>query len=255
MLIDTHAHLTYPPLSDETDQVIARAQQAGVMRILTVGTSPEDSRSAVALAEKYENIFAIVGIHPNDANAYPSLDELRPLLLSPKVLALGETGLDYHHSDADHENQHRLFIQHIELARETHLPLIIHCREAFDDTLSILGTSGREARGVFHCFSGTPEQATFLIEQGWLISFSGTVTFKNAQEVRRSALAVGPDHILVETDCPFLSPEPVRKIRPNEPAFVAHTARFLADLFGLPLECFSEKTFQNAQKVFGPKLI
>ncbi|NLE29786.1 MAG: TatD family hydrolase [Phycisphaerae bacterium] len=178
MLIDTHAHLTYPPLSDETDQIIARAQQAGVMRILTVGTSPEDSRSAVALAEKYENVFAIVGIHPNDANAYPSLDELRPLLLSPKVLALGETGLDYHHSDADHENQHRLFIQHIELARETHLPLIVHCREAFDDTLSILGTSGREARGVFHCFSGTPEQATFLIEQGWLISFSGTVTFK-----------------------------------------------------------------------------
>lgn len=253
MLIDTHAHLTYPPLYEETDQVLARACEAGVTRIFTVGTSPEDSRRAVDLAQKYDTIFAIVGIHPNDADAYPSIDDLKPLLTSPRVLAIGETGLDYHHTDANRENQHRLFRQHIELARQTHLPLMVHCREAFDDALSIIRSAGTDVRGIFHCFSGSTSQAETLLEMGWTISFSGTVTFKNAGDLRRTALAVGPEHLLVETDCPFLSPEPVRKIRTNEPAFVAHTARLLADLFKMSLERFAEKTWENAQKVFGPR--
>jgi TatD DNase family protein len=255
MLIDTHAHLTYPPLSEETDQVIARAREAGVTRIFTVGTSPDDSHRAVALAQKYDTIFAVAGIHPNEADAHPSIDELKPLLTSPKVLAIGETGLDYHHTDANRENQHRLFNQHIELARQANLPLIVHCREAFDDALDIIRSAGSGVRGIFHCFSGNKDQAATLIEMGWTISFSGTVTFKNAGDLRQTALAVGPDHILVETDCPFLSPEPVRKIRTNEPAFVAHTARLLSDLFKMPLEQFAEKTWKNAQKVFGSRFI
>jgi TatD DNase family protein len=255
MLTDTHAHLTYPPLSDEIDQVIARAREAGVTRIVSVGTSPEDSKSAVAVAEKYDNVFAVVGIHPNEADAYPSIDDLRSLLTSPKILGIGETGLDYYHADANRENQHRLFRQHIELARESGLPLIVHCRDAFDDTLGIIREAGPGVRGIFHCFSGTPELATTLVGMGWTISFSGNVTYKNAGNIRDSARAVGPEHILVETDCPFLSPEPVRKIKPNEPAFTAHTARLLADLFEMPLESLAAKMHENAKSVFGPKFV
>jgi TatD DNase family protein len=251
-LIDTHAHLVYPPLSDTLDLVLARARTCGVATIVTVGTDPENSRATLALAEKHPGLFAILGIHPHAADKFQNVDELKPLLGRPngKILALGETGLDYHYQFADRPNQQRLFQAHLELARQADLPVVVHCREAFDDCLAILHAAGPGLRGVFHCFSGNDSQARQILDLGWLISFSGTLTFKNAQNLRQTAKYIGPGRLLTETDCPYLSPEPVRKNRTNEPANVIHIAQTLADIFNLPLDQLAELILNNAKKLF-----
>ncbi len=249
-LIDTHAHLAYSPLIDTLDLVLARARACGVSTIITVGTDPENSRATVALAEKEDGLFAILGIHPHAADKFQTLDELKPLLARPKVLALGETGLDYHYQFADRANQRRLFEAHLDLARQVNLPVVVHCREAFDDVFAILHAAGRDLRGVFHCFSGDEAQAKRILDLGWFISFSGTVTFKNALNLRQAAKFIGPDHLLTETDCPYLSPEPVRKNRTNEPANVIHIAQTLADIFNQPLDQLAPLILNNAKKVF-----
>ncbi|MFA5864521.1 MAG: TatD family hydrolase [Phycisphaerae bacterium] len=250
-LIDIHAHLTYSPLAEQLELVLARAKACGVSTVITIGTDPDDSRAAVALADKIPSISAAIGIHPHAADKYSNVDQIKPLLGHPKIIGIGETGLDYHYQLADRVNQQRLFHSHLELAHETQLPVIVHCREAFDDTLDILQSVKSGLRGVFHCFSGSQEQARQVLDLGWFISFSGTVTFKNAQDLRRTAKFIGVDHILIETDCPFLSPEPVRKNRTNEPANVLYTAKLLAELFNLSLEEFSRFVRQNAVKLFG----
>jgi TatD DNase family protein len=249
-LIDTHAHLVYPPLSDTLDLVLARARACGVATIITIGTDPENSRATVDLAEKHEGLFAVPGIHPHAADKFQNVDDLKPLLGRPKVLALGETGLDYHYQFADRPNQRQLFEAHLDLARQADLPVVVHCREAFDDCLAILHAAGSGLRGVFHCFSGDETQARKVLDLGWLISFSGTVTFKNAQPLRQTAKFIGPDHILTETDCPYLSPEPVRKNRTNEPANVIHIAQTLADIFNLTLDHLAPIILNNAKKLF-----
>lgn len=253
-LIDTHAHLTYPPLAEELGLVLARARAAGVSPIFTVGTRPEDNQAAVAMAEQYEDVFAIIGLHPHEADTFADAQSLKPLLTHPKVLALGETGLDYHYTFATRENQRRLFQAHLELAAAVNRPVVVHCREAFDDCLAILKSAPAGLRGVFHCFSGDESQARKVLDLGWLISFSGTVTFKTAHDLRRVARFVGLEHILTETDCPFLSPEPVRKNRTNEPANILHIATRLADLFGRPLEEFARPVRENAARLFGQPL-
>jgi len=219
-----------------------------------VGTSPEDSVAAISLAEKYENIFAAVGIHPEEADNYDSVDSLKPLLDSSKLLAIGETGLDYHYNSAGRENQRKLFLAHLKLAGKHGLPVVVHCREAFEDTISIIRSGTEYVRGVFHCFSGDLDQAGQAIELGWFISFSGIVTFKNAELLRRVVLNLPLDRIMIETDCPFLSPEPVRKIRLNEPAYLVHTARFMANLLNKPFNEFVLLMYENATRFFGRRI-
>lgn len=252
-LIDTHCHLTFEPLVGGVAGVIERSRAAGVSGWITVGTSIEDSRVAVVLAEQHENMFATAGIHPHDARLVNDgmLAELEATGRAGKVVAIGETGLDYHYHFSEPAQQKRAFIGHLEVARTLELPVIIHCREAFDDTLAILDKHAAAVKGVvFHCFGGTAEQARLLLDRGWFISFTGVVTFKNARKARGAAQVVPLDRLMVETDCPYMSPEPVRKQRPNEPVLIVHTARFLADLRGIGLEEFAAETTKTAETFF-----
>jgi TatD DNase family protein len=254
-LIDTHAHLTSAPLMDQLSAVLDRAATAGIGKIICVGTTPADSSSVLALSQKYENIFAVIGIHPDVADQFDSVELLRPYLDSPKLLALGETGLDYHYDSSGRKNQQNLFAAHLQLAGETGLPVVVHCREAFDDIFSIIRSALPAVRGVFHCFSGDVEQMKRVLDLGWFLSFSGTVTFKNAKSLRDVAMIVPRDRFVIETDCPYLSPEPVRKIRLNEPAHLSHIAVFLANILKLSIEEFVTVTSENAVKLFGKKLM
>lgn len=253
-LIDTHCHLTFEPLADDVSGVLERSRQAGVTVWITVGTSLADSRKAVELAGRHENLYASVGIHPHDAKEAdgPALAELRELARSDKVVAIGETGLDFHYNFSKQPDQKRVFADHLNIAREVGLPVIIHSRNAFDETLEILDRWGNGLKGVvFHCFSGSADQAGQLLDRGYYISFTGVVTFKNAQTAREAAQTVPADRLMVETDCPYMSPEPVRGQKPNEPALMVHTARFLAGLKGLPADEFARQSTQAAVRFFG----
>jgi len=253
-LIDTHAHLTFPELESQLEMVLARARAAGVNRILTVGTDPEDNEAVLAMADQHAELCAIVGIHAHEADKFQGVESLKPLLSHPKVVGLGETGLDYHYTFAQRDNQRRNFEAHLELGQATNLPVVVHCREAFDDVLGILRSAGPGVRGVVHCFSGGVAETRAVLDLGWYISFSGTVTFKSAETLRAAAKFVGLDRLLIETDCPFLSPEPVRKNKVNEPANVLHTATRLAELRGMKLNDFGEKVFENAIELFGERI-
>ena len=252
-LIDTHCHLTFDPLFDDVEAVIERSRQAGVTGWITVGTTLEDSRKAVVLAGRYEHMAATVGIHPHDAKDAdePALHALKELARNDKVVAIGETGLDFHYNFSKQPDQKRVFAAHLDLARELDLPVIVHSRNAFEDTVQILDEHGAGLRGVvFHCFGGTAEQAGQLLERDYHISFTGVVTFKNAETARQAALVLPLERLMVETDCPYMSPEPVRKQRPNEPALMVHTARFLAQLKGTDPEGFAQATTATAARFF-----
>jgi len=251
-LIDTHCHLTFEPLADDVPGVVERSRAAGVTGWITVGTSIEDSRRAVALAERYEGMYATVGVHPHDARLVDEgmLAELDAVARARKVVALGETGLDYHYHFSAPDEQKRVFVAHLEMAAALDLPVVIHCREAFDDTMAILEHAPAPKRVVFHCFGGTAEQAGLVLERGYFISFTGVVTFKNAQKAREAAEIVPADRLMVETDCPYMSPEPVRKQKPNEPSLMIHTAGFLAGLKGESVENFATATTKTAETFF-----
>jgi TatD DNase family protein len=252
-LIDTHCHLTFEPLADDVQTVVQRSADAGVTSWITVGTTVEDSRMAIELAGQHERMFATVGIHPHDAKDADgqALDSLRELARSDKVVAIGETGLDFHYNFSKQPDQKRVFAAHLDLARELDLPVIVHSRNAFDETIDILDRHGVGLRGVvFHCFGGTSEQAEQLLERGYHVSFTGVVTFKNAQTAREAAQMVPLDRMMIETDCPYMSPEPMRKQRPNEPALMIHTARFLAELKGADPDDFAQATTATAKRFF-----
>jgi TatD DNase family protein len=250
-LIDTHCHLTFDDLSRDIDAVITRSKQAGVTGWITVGTDPEHNRKAIELAEKYENLYAAIAIHPHDARTVTekTLKELRELAQNNKVIAIGETGLDYHYNHSLHEDQIRVFKEHLKIAAEFNLPAIIHCRKAFDETIEILEKFGDTQKVVFHCFSGSVEQAKIVLDHGFYISFTGVVTFKNANKARLAASAVPTDRLMLETDCPYMSPEPMRKQKVNEPALMIHTARFLAELKGMDPAVFAEAV-NTTSKIF-----
>jgi len=253
-LIDTHCHLTFEPLAGEVTGVIERSRTAGVTTWITVGTSLEDSRAAIELAGLYEGMYVTVGIHPHEAKSADAaaLDELKHLGRSGKVVAVGETGLDFHYNFSKQPDQRRVFVAHLEIARELDLPVIVHSRNAFDETVEILDRDGRGLKGVvFHCFSGSAEQAKSLLSRGYHMSFTGVVTFKNAQATRDAARAVPLDRLMVETDCPYMSPEPVRSQKPNEPALMVHTARCLAGVKGVKMDSLAEATTQTAVTLFG----
>jgi TatD DNase family protein len=238
-LIDTHAHLAFEPLINDIDSVLRRSIEADVTRWITVGTNMDENKKSIDLTEKYDNLYAAVGIHPHDAKDVTAEDltELENLARHQKVVAVGETGLDFHYNFSDQASQKEVFKNHLTLAAKLHLPVIVHSREAFDDTMQILEQWGNGIkRIVFHCFTGTADQAEAILDKGWYISFTGVVTFKNARDVREAAKLVPLNRLMLETDCPYMTPEPMRKQKVNEPALMVHTAKFLAGLKGVSFE-------------------
>ncbi|MDC0935520.1 TatD family hydrolase [Pirellulales bacterium] len=255
MLFDTHTHLDQEEFDDSRDDVVARAMAAGVEQIVAVGTTAEASRQCVAVAEKYGGIYAAVGIQPNYvAEAQPNdWDEIVRLADASNVVAIGETGLDRHWDYAPIELQRDYFNRHMALARERDLPFIVHMRDCDADIIESLRAECAKGplRGVMHSFTGDADMAAECIELGMHISFAGMVTFKKSQALRDCAASIPNDRLLIETDCPYLSPEPVRGKRPNEPAFVRHTADCLAKARGVTLDSLAATTTRNAQRFFG----
>jgi TatD DNase family protein len=251
-MIDTHCHLTDPRLLDQLPAVLSRAHAAGVSHLISIGTEIEDDQKAVALCQGRDAIRCAIGIHPNYcANAeLTDLDLLRTLSLSPSVVALGEMGLDYHYPPVDRPRQMLFLRRQLELAVERGLPVVIHCREAVEDTLTILWDFPT-IRGVFHCFTGTIGESTRILEAGYLLGFTGPVTFKKSDELREVARRVPSDRLLVETDSPYLSPEPVRGQKVNEPALVMHVAARIAKERGIALQALDAMTTANASRLFG----
>lgn len=263
MLTDSHAHLASKQFTNEVADIVARARESGVSRIICIGTTLEDAPQVLEIADAYEEVWATVGIHPCDADTVKDasfVDELRKLARHPKVVGIGEIGLDYYHqppegfSLADWKD-HQAFVleRQLELAAELGLNVVLHNRESFEDLVAqVLPWSGK-LRGVFHCFTGTGEQALPLIAKGHLVSFTGIVTFKNGQITQECARAVPDGGFMLETDCPYLAPIPHRGKR-NEPAHVRHTAEFIAGLRGCTLEALAEQTSATAREFFRPAM-
>ena len=242
-LIDTHAHLTFPELSGQLEAVLDRSRAVGVSRWITVCTGPEELDAVMNLASGIDGMYAALGFHPHDAAkmTQADMDRLYDLTGHDEVVAVGETGLDYHYMYSDADSQQRIFRAHLDIAVERNKPVVIHTREAFDDTVRILDEyTGRLKNVVIHCYGGDKAQTRLVLERGWYMSFTGTVTFKKADALREVVKLIPPDRVMVETDCPYISPEPMRKIRPNEPSLMVHTAAKLAEIYGMTLEKFAE---------------
>jgi TatD DNase family protein len=280
-LIDTHAHLDYPDFASDFEEVLRRATEAGVTRVLTIGTSIESSQRAVESAEKYSNVYAVIGVHPtvDDGSAEDVMSPLRELAKSPRVVAIGETGLDYHRLPSEKllkplpayiaeqplndpvepnaavvdgaykSRQAGLFQQQLDLAVELNLNVVIHQRDAWDATLEIMEPYGRTFSGVFHCFGGSLEQANEVIALGHLVSFTGIVTFKNGAQVRHVAARVPVDKFMVETDCPYLAPVPFRGKR-CEPAHTRLVAEEIAKARNVSIEEIARATTATAEEFF-----
>jgi TatD DNase family protein len=283
MLIDTHAHLDYPDFAGDFDDVLRRANEAGVTRIITIGTSVESSRRAIALTEKYPNVYAVIGVHPTaaDESGEDVITPLRELAKSPRVVAIGETGLDYHrlpsielakerkaqvfakalqssteeqieadiHDGSYKSKQASLFEQQLDLAAELGLNVVIHQRDAWEDTLEIIRPYSEKLRGVFHCFGGSLEQANEVLDLDHLVSFTGIVTFKNGAAVREVAAQIPFWKFMVETDCPYLAPVPFRGKR-CEPAHTRLVAETIANARAISLAEVAEATTETAEKFF-----
>jgi TatD DNase family protein len=252
-LIDTHCHLTFEQLAGIVDSVLQRSIDAGVTSWITVGTDPNENKKALSLSDKYKNLYAALGIHPHEAKKTNEADlkELQQQAKNPKVVAIGETGLDYHYNFSPPADQARLFKAHLQIAAELNLPVVIHSREAFDDTVKILNDYRSSLKKVvFHCFSYSPEQAKILLDFGYFLSFTGVVTFKGAALTKEAAKIVPIDRLMIETDCPYMTPAPMRKQKVNEPAFLIHTAKFLAELRQLPLEVFANAVASTTRSFF-----
>ncbi|OGW19989.1 MAG: radical SAM protein, partial [Nitrospirae bacterium GWA2_46_11] len=249
-MIDTHCHLEMRPFDDDREDVIKRAKE-NLEAVITIGSDFEGSKGAVALAEKYDFVYASVGIHPHDAKDFNDniFNQIKAWAKNPKVVAIGETGLDYHYDHSPRDVQKEIFIKQLGYAVESGMPAIIHSREAKEDTLKILKES-RVSKGVLHCFSGDMETAEKAMEMGLYISFAGTITFKKALQIQEIAKVIPDEYLLIETDAPYLAPEPFRGKR-NEPAFVKHTAEFIAKLRGVSLEDIDRITTLNAKRLFG----
>ncbi|HEX8114041.1 MAG TPA: TatD family hydrolase, partial [Kofleriaceae bacterium] len=252
MLIDSHAHVDGPEFDADRADVLARARAAGVQRIVVIGAvgSPDSAERAVALAERDPEIWATVATHPHDAaQMTPAWWEVHERLARhPRVVAVGETGLDYYYDHSPRDVQQAAFARFIELARAVGKPVVCHIRDAHDDARAIL-RAGNVTDCVIHCFTGTPDDARAYAELGYYVSFSGIVTYKTAQALRDAVPRVPRDRLLIETDCPYLAPVPRRGKR-NEPAFLPHTAEVVARCSGLSFEDLAEVTTRNACRVF-----
>lgn len=254
MLVDSHCHLDFPDFAEEgLDAVVARARAAGVGAMVTICTKVTEFPQVVAIAERYADVYCSVGIHPHEAAHEPETgaDRLVALAAHPRVIGIGETGLDYHYDRSPRDRQREVFRVHIEAARRTGLPLIVHTRSADEDTAAMIadGAAAGDLKGLIHCFGSTEYLAEKAMESGFMISFSGILTFKKADELRAVARQLPADRILVETDAPYLAPVPHRGRR-NEPAFVVHTATLLAENRGEALVDLERATTENFFKLF-----
>jgi TatD DNase family protein len=252
-LIDSHCHLNYEGLAERQDEVLNNARQRGVTGFLNISTRQREWGDVIAVAERNSDVWASVGVHPHEADAHPDLGAAALVegTRRPRVVAIGECGLDYYYDKSDRAAQRERFEAHIEAARQTGLPLIVHTRDAEGDTAEILGGAVKEkgVRGVLHCFTGTAQLAKTALDLGFFISLSGIVTFKNAADLQQTARQLPLDSLLVETDSPFLAPVPHRG-KKCEPAFVADTASFVAELRGEDPEELADATTANFFKLF-----
>jgi TatD DNase family protein len=254
-LVDSHCHLADARLRDDVGAIISRARLAGVATIISVGASGtiEADRLTVEFAERNRGVYAVVGVHPHDASAWSDtrIAGLRELAASPKVVAIGESGLDFHYMHSPQEDQEDSLRGHLALASELGKPIVIHCRDAEERLATIVGESGMPAcGGVIHCFTGDAWSARAFLALGFYISFSGILTFRNAAQVREAALLVPADRVMVETDAPYLAPEPYRGKR-NEPAYAIRTLEVLARLRGVHADVLAQATTENARRLFG----
>jgi TatD DNase family protein len=252
-LIDSHCHLNYPGLAEREEEVLAAARDRGVRGFLNISTRKSEWGAVLGAAERHEDVWASIGVHPHEADQHPDLGvaELVEGAQHPRTVAIGECGLDYFYDKSDRAAQRERFQAHIEAARETGLPLIIHTREAEQDTAEMLEAAVRAGgvTGVLHCFTGSADLARKGLDVGFLVSLSGIVTFKNAKDLQETAKMIPQDRLLVETDAPFLAPVPNRG-KTCEPAFVADTAAFLAELRGEAPEALAETTTSNFFRLF-----
>ena len=254
MLIDTHTHLDDARYNDDRDSMIARAREAGVEAFLTIGCDLATSEAAVALADQYPFVYASVGVHPHEVKHIQDdwHDEFRRLAKNKKIVAYGEIGLDYHYNHSSPKEQRERFREQIQLARELKLPIIIHTREAQEDTIAILKEEkASDLGGVFHCFSGDAWLAKDALDLGFYLSFSGILTFQNATMLREIAKNTPLDRVLIETDCPYLTPVPYRGKR-NEPAHVSRVTEVIAGLKGVSTEDVASATAENFVRIFAP---
>ncbi len=253
MLVDSHCHLDFPDLAADLDAVVGRARGAGVGLMVTICTRLSEFDKVLAIAERFPEVYCSVGVHPHDAGRESGISSERLVALAahPKVVGIGETGLDYYYEHSPREAQRRSFHAHIEAARETGLPLIVHTRDADQESAAILAEEiGQGAfRGVIHCFSAGRQLAEKAVEIGFYISLSGILTFKRSEDLREIAAALPIDRLLVETDAPYLAPVPKRG-KPNEPAYVAHTAACLAEVRGMSTEDLAHRTTENFFALF-----
>ncbi len=251
MLFDTHAHMDDRAFDDDREELLSSLPERGIALLMNPGCSLASSRAASRLSQEYDYIYAAVGSHPDAADEVDEavLEEYRKLCkLNPKIKAIGEIGLDYHYEDIPRGIQQRAFRMQLELARELDLPVIVHEREAHEDGLKII-SEFPEVTGVFHCYSGSAEMAKLLVERGWYIGFTGVLTFKNARKAVEVAQSIPLERIVLETDCPYMSPEPFRGKR-NDPSRLCYMAEKLAQLRSLPVERIHEITVENGKRLY-----
>jgi TatD DNase family protein len=250
-LVDSHAHLDFPEFEGRLEKVLARAAEAGVGHVITIGISYETARKALEIAARFPDVSAAAGIHPNEAAAhFGEFEALARLFETEALVGVGETGLDFYRNRTPAAVQEESFRAHIELALARDLPLVIHVRDAYEEALRVLDASRKMPRGVFHCYSGTAEFAREAVARGFFISVAGQVTFKNADALRAAVATVPLERLLVETDCPYLAPAPHRG-KDNEPAYVRFTAERIAEVMGVPFEEVARATTANARRLFG----
>lgn len=244
--------MTYEPLARQVQDVLRRAAEAGVRGVITIGTTLDDSRAALELAMGHESVACTVGVHPSHAHESPAdvATPLADLAGEAKVVAIGETGLDLYHDMTHIDRQRIVFIEQMRLAQEIGKPVVIHSRSAVDECLAVMADFP-DVPAVFHCFTGTRQEAQRVLERGYYLGFTGPVTYRKSDELREVVRMTPPDRLLVETDAPYLSPEPMRGKFPNEPAWVMHTAAKVAEVRGVTLEILDEATTTNCRRLFG----
>ena len=251
-MVDSHCHLTDPRLHTQLDEVLKRAAAAGVTQMITIGTSLEDARAAISLCQQHPNVRCAIGIHPNYTHeaSVSDLSPLRMLVDDPTVVAMGEMGLDYFHKFASRKLQENFFAAQLDLAQMLNRSVVIHSREATDDTLAMMKDFPR-GRAVFHCFTGSPDEARKILDAGFFLGFTGAITFKKNDALREAVALTPLDRMLVETDAPYLTPEPRRSQKTNEPALVVHVAETVARVKGIGLDEVDRATTANVAAFFG----
>lgn len=255
MFIDSHAHLDDERFDEDRKALIESLKENKIELVINIGYDIKSSRASIDLAKEYSNIYAVVGVHPHDAQDVPEnyLEDLRGLSKEEKVVAIGEIGLDFYYDNSPRDIQRKVFLDQLELGRELDLPVVIHTRDANQETFEILKEAqAKGTRGVLHCYSGSAEMALEYIKLGYYISLGGPLTFKKARVPKEVAKVVPLDKLLIETDCPYLTPEPFRGRR-NEPKYVAYTAEVIAEIKGISIEDLAEATSRNTKNVFGIK--